>query len=206
MRYFFAVFILTIATVFLIAGKQGEESRKPPIEIFDDMVRQAKFRPQQPNTFFENGRTSQRFVEGTVARDSNYQDDPVNTGRIPSAAGSTNFVDVIPVEVNATMMARGRDRYAISCEVCHGPSGDGNGITKKLGMAVVATLHDQRIVGLSDGEIFNTITHGKNLMNGYGANITVEDRWAIVAYVRALQRSRLGFVDDVPSEVRGELK
>ena len=206
MRYFFAVFFLTIATVFLIAGRQGDESRKPPIEIFDDMVRQAKFRPQQPNTFFENGRTSQRFVEGTVARGSNYQDDPINTGRIPSAAGTTNFVSVIPVDVNATMMARGRQRYAISCKVCHGPSGDGNGITKKLGMGVVASLHDQRIVGLPDGEIFNTITHGKNLMGGYGANITVEDRWAIVAYVRALQRSRLGIIEDVPSEVRGDLK
>jgi len=206
MRYFFAVFVLTIATIYLVAGKQGDESRKPPIEIFDDMVRQAKFRPQQPNDFFENGRTSQPFVPGTVARGSRYQDDPINTGRIPSQAGTTNFVDVIPVEVTAKLLARGRERFGISCKPCHGPSGDGNGITKKFGMGVVASLHDPRIVGLPDGEIFHVITHGRNLMGGYGANITVEDRWAIVAYVRALQRSRLGFVEDVPSEVRSELK
>jgi mono/diheme cytochrome c family protein len=138
-----------------------------------------------------------------VARGSHYADDEVNTGVIP---GTTNFVGVIPVEVNATMMARGAQRYDISCRPCHGALGDGNGITKKLGMGVVANLHDARIVQLADGEIFNTITHGKNLMNGYGANINVEDRWAIVAYVRALQRARLATLEDVPEQYRSEMQ
>jgi mono/diheme cytochrome c family protein len=203
MRYFLAIFVLTIGAVYLIAGKQGDTSRKPPIEIFDDMVRQAKFRPQQPNNFFANGRTSQRFVAGTVARGSRYEENEINTGKVP---GTTNFVDVIPVEVNESLMARGRDRYAISCKICHGALADGNGVTKKFGMSVVATLHDPRIVGLTDGELFNTITHGKNLMGGYGSNISVSDRWAIVAYVRALQRSRLGIPADVPAEVQSDFK
>jgi mono/diheme cytochrome c family protein len=203
MRYFLVVFVMSVAAVCLVAGKRGDVSRKPPIEIFDDMVRQDKFRPQQPNGFFGNGRTSQPFVPGTVARGSHYADDEVNTGVIP---GTTNFVGVIPVEVNATMMARGAQRYDISCRPCHGALGDGNGITKKLGMGVVANLHDARIVQLADGEIFNTITHGKNLMNGYGANINVEDRWAIVAYVRALQRARLATLEDVPEQYRSEMQ
>ena len=195
---------MVIATIWFVAGKQGDESRKPPIEIFDDMVRQDKFRPQQPNGFFANSRTSQRFVEGTVVRGSAYQDIPENTGRKP---GTTNFVQVIPASIKVTkdFMKRGRERYNISCKVCHGVLGDGNGITKQLGMAVVANLHEGRIINMSDGEIFNTITHGKNLMGGYGANISINDRWAIVAYVRALQRSQLGSKSEVPESLKDSL-
>jgi len=76
--------------------------------------------------------------------------------------------------------------------------GDGKGITTKYGMVVIANLHDPRIVKMADGEIFQTISQGKNLMQGYAANITQKDRWAIIAYVRALQLSRLGSLDDVP--------
>lgn len=203
MRYFLVVFVMTVAAVWLVAGKRGEVSRKPPIEIFDDMVRQDKFRPQQPNGFFANGRTSQAFVPGTVARGSHYEDNEINTGVVP---GTTNFVSVVPVPVTSALMVRGAERYDISCRPCHGALGDGNGITKKLGMGVVANLHDARIVQLADGEIFNIITHGKNLMGGYGANITINDRWAIVAYVRALQRSRLAFLEDVPEAKRTEIQ
>lgn len=199
MRYFLVVLLMTSAAVWLVAGKRGDATRKPPIEIFDDMVRQVKFRPQQPNGFFANGRTSQGIVEGTVSRGSQYQDDAINTGIL---LGTTNFVDVIPVPVTASLMARGSQRFDISCRPCHGALGDGNGITKKFGMGVVANLHDPRIVQLADGEIFQTITHGKNLMSGYGANIAIEDRWAIVAYVRALQRTRLATKDDMPEEFR----
>ncbi|MGB0579026.1 MAG: c-type cytochrome [Limisphaerales bacterium] len=203
MRAFIFIFAMVCVTIFFVAGKQGDDSRKPPIEIFDDMVRQAKFRPQQPNGFFANGRTSQRFVEGTVARGTSYQDIPENTGKPAGQGHNTNFVAVIPVSIKVTeeFIKRGQERYQISCQVCHGTIGDGNGITKQLGMAVVANLHDPRIVNLGDGEIFNTITHGKNLMGGYGANISINDRWAIVAYVRALQRSQLGVKAEVPKSL-----
>ncbi|MBG86869.1 MAG: cytochrome c class I [Verrucomicrobiales bacterium] len=200
MRYFLVIFILTSLGVFLIAGKQGDVSRKPPIEIFDDMVRQVKFRPQQPNRFFENERTSQLKVEGTVARGSAYEDSPVNTGKF--GGGNTNFVSAIPIAVTGTLMTRGAERYAISCKVCHGALGDGNGVTKKFGMGVVGNLLDPVIVKQPDGQIFNTITHGRNLMNGYGANITIQDRWAIVAYVRALQRAQFATAADLPAELR----
>ena len=133
-----------------------------------------------------------------------YEDAPVNTGRI---TGTTNFVEINPLPITAALLKRGQQRFTINCSPCHGQLADGNGITKKIGaMAVVANLHDERIVEMTDGEIFYVITNGRNLMGVYGANVTVEDRWAIVAYLRALQLSQLGTIDDVPEALRATLK
>ena len=107
----------------------------------------------------------------------------------------------------APLLARGQQRFNIYCAPCHGQTGDGNGITKKIGaMGVVANLHDKRIVEMPDGELFSIVTNGKNLMGGYGPQISVEDRWAVIAYLRALQLSRLGSMDDLTPENRAKLK
>jgi mono/diheme cytochrome c family protein len=103
-------------------------------------------------------------------------------------------------------MERGAQRYNINCAICHGPTGAGDGIVKQYGMATIVSLQDARIRGMSDGEIFQTITHGKNTMMAYGPNITVGDRWAIIAYLRALQRSQSATAADVPPEARVELE
>jgi mono/diheme cytochrome c family protein len=203
MRYFLLFFVLCTVLVVAIAGKRGSISRRPPIELFPDMNRQPKLRPQTPDTYFADGKASRLPIAGTIAREDRYEDIPVNTGRI---AGKTNFVETLPVEVTAKLMARGQQRFNINCSPCHGPQADGNGITKKYGMPTVANLHDKRIVEMADGEIFNTITYGKNLMGPYGPNVTVDDRWAIIAYLRALQLSQLGTVDDVPEVMRSTLK
>lgn len=218
MRYFLAGFVLLAVLVVGMAGFRGSLSRRPPIEVFPDMDRQLKLRPQAPNNFFADGRSSRLPVPGTIARSAAYnhlietdpqrpvfpfEDAPVNTGRI---TGATNFVDTGPFAITAGFMERGRGRYQIYCSPCHGALGDGNGITRKLGMAVVANLHDPRIVQMADGELFYVITHGRNLMGAYGPQIGVEDRWAIVAYLRALQLSRLARVDDVPEQLRSTLK
>jgi len=203
MRYFLLLFVLSALAVVGIAGFRGSTSRREPIEIFPDMVRQPKLRPQNTDVFFEDGKSSRTPIAGTIARGDHYQDLPVNTGRIP---GTTNFIDAIPVDVTEKLMARGQQRFTINCSPCHGAQADGNGITKKYGMVTVANLHDRRIVELKDGEIFNTITYGKGLMGPYGPNVTVEDRWAIIAYLRALQLSQLGTVDDVPPQMRSTLK
>ncbi len=212
MRYFLVIFAVIVVAVIAIAGKRGSFSSRPPIEVFPDMDRQLKLRPQQPNGFFANGLSSQLPVEGTIARTKPiqtiagpvfpFEDAPVNTGRI---TGTTNFVETNPLAVTATLLHRGQERFTIYCAPCHGAQADGNGVTKKLGMAVVANLHDKRIVEMPDGEIFNTVTHGKNLMQSYAAQVPVEDRWAIIAYVRALQLSRLGAVEDLPAELRDKL-
>jgi len=203
MRYFLAIYVLSIIAVVSIAGFRGSHSPRPPLEVFPDMDRQLKLRPQSGNGFFENQRSSQPYVAGTIARGTPYRDLPVNTGRI---SGTTNFIGTIPVAVNETLLARGRQRYNINCSPCHGVVGDGKGITSKYGMVTVANFHDPRLVKMSAGEIFNTITHGKGLMGPYGANIDIPDRWAVVAYVRALQRSRLAVSDDIPELERAALQ
>jgi hypothetical protein len=202
------------AAIVGIAGFRGGVSRKPPIEIFADMDQQAKFQPQRPAAFLANGVSSQLPVPGTVARSQPiqtvdgpaylFQDAPVNTGRI---VGTTNFVETNPLPVNGQLISRGRDRFDIYCSPCHGRLGDGNGITKKIGdMPAVADLHTERIVTMADGEIFNTITHGKNTMGAYGPLIPTQDRWAIVAYVRVLQLSWLGTTNDLPADQQSALK
>ncbi len=202
------------AAVFGMLGLQGSQMRKPPFELFPDMDRQAKLRPQEPFHFFTNGISSQLPPAGTVARSQpietvsgevyRFEDSPVNTGRI---AGTTNYVETNPLVVNAALLERGRDRFDIYCAPCHGRLGDGNGITKKIGvMPAVANLHDQRIVEMTDGEIFNTVTHGKGLMGAVGPLLPTEDRWAVIAYVRALQLSWLGTTNDLTAGQSAALK
>ena len=203
MRYVFLVVILVSIAGAGLAGFRGGKSRRPPLEILPDMDRQPKLRPQAPNGFFADGLSSRPHLEGTIARGSAFQDLPLNTGRV---AGTTNFVENIPVAVTSQLMARGRERFNIYCAPCHGETGDGKGITSKYGMANTKSLHDLLVVPQADGEIFNTITQGKNTMGAYGGIIPLDDRWAIVAYVRALQRSRLAILDDVPEADRAKLK
>src|SRR6266498_2558452 len=205
MRYFLLVFRLCVIAVMVVAGKRGDMSRRPPIELFADMDRQPKLRPQTANSFFRDGFSSQQPVAGTVARGALYQDSPENTGKI---SGTTNWLPTVPVPVTQQLLARGQQRFDINCSPCHGAQGDGKGITTKFGMTVIGDLHDattRKVPQQADGEIFNTIGYGKGLMQGYAANITIADRWAIVAYVRALQRSHLGVIDDVPPQDRASL-
>src|ERR1700679_3844293 len=101
MRYFFLIFGLSVVMVIGIAGKRGSLSRREPIEIFPDMNRQPKLRPQNTDAFFEDGKSSRPPIPGTIARGDRYEDLPVNTGRVP---GTTNFIDVIPVEVTEKLM------------------------------------------------------------------------------------------------------
>jgi len=201
--YFCLGFLLLSLATFIVLGRQGRMSRKPPIEVIPDMDRQPKLRPQTANGFFPNGLSSQLPVAGTVARGSHFEDIPMNTGHV---TGSTNFVELNPLAVNEAVLARGRERYTISCQPCHSPIADGNGVTKKFGMAVVANLHDKRIVQMADGELFSVITNGRNNMGAYGDKIAPEDRWAIIHYLRALQLVRLGTMEDVPAAQRANVK
>jgi hypothetical protein len=206
MRYFLLIFLTIVAVVFGVAGLRGHLSRKPPNLIIPDLNRQFKLRPEQPNGFFANGLSSQLPPPGTVPRSQplqtvsgpvySYEDSPVNTGHI---AGTTNFVETNPLPVTLALLRQGREQFEIYCTPCHSALGDGNGIMKKLGvMPAVANLHDKRIVEMTDGEIFNTITRGKGLMAAYAPTVSIEDRWAIIAYLRAVQLSWLGSTNDLP--------
>jgi mono/diheme cytochrome c family protein len=212
MRYFLALFALAVAGVIGVLGFRGDTSRQPPrmAEIFPDLSVQPKLRPQTTTKFggFADGASSRLFPAGTVAqtvgfRDNTaFKDDAYNTGKEGAA-----FVEVNPVPVTAELVKRGQDRFNIYCQPCHGAQADAvGGMVKKLGATTVANLQDARIIKMADGEIFNTISNGKNTMMPYAGNIPVADRWAIVAYVRALQLSRLGAKDDVPAPVLEKLK
>ena len=216
MRYIVSILLIGAAigaATVGILGFQGRMSRKPPFELFPDMDRQAKLRPQEPNSFFPNGVSSQMAPAGTVARGEAiqtaggpvqaFEDSPVNTGCV---TGTTNYVETNPLPVNEALLYRGQDRFNIYCAPCHGKLGDGNGITKKIGaMPAVANLHDKRIVELADGEIFHTITHGKGVMGAAGPLLPTADRWAVVAYLRALQLSRLGTTNELSAAEAAQL-
>ncbi|HEX5399722.1 MAG TPA: cytochrome c [Verrucomicrobiae bacterium] len=207
------------AAIVGIAGLRGSMSRKPPIEIFPDMNRQQKLRPMVPDGFFQNGVSSQLPPPGTISRGDRedgqpvetvsgpvyaFEDAPVNTGLV---TGTTNFVATNPLPVTPELLQRGREHFDIYCSPCHGRLGDGNGITKKIGdMPTVVSLHDKRVVDMPDGEIFHTITHGKGVMGAYGPLVATQDRWAIVAYLRALQLSWLGTTNDLTAAQQSALK
>lgn len=203
MRYvYLATFFVVVLTVGIL-GFRGSISSRPPLEVFPDMDRQPKLRPQDASTFFADGRADRPLPAGVVARGSLRADAAVYQGR---AAGG-DWVRGIPtaVTVDARFLQRGRERYNISCAPCHGGLGDGNGITKAYGMGATPTFHDDRLRSMAEGEIYNTITNGKGTMMGYADKVVPEDRWAIVAYVRALQRAQHGSVADVPAAHKAEL-
>jgi mono/diheme cytochrome c family protein len=200
---------LAAISVVTIAGFRGGLTRNRPIYVFPDMKWQFKLRPQTTAGFYawQNDMSSRPKVMGAIPQRNGFVDDTswqlnaLNTGKEGGAFAALN-----PVPITLEFVRRGQDRYGVYCQPCHGAQGDGNGMTKKLGMTTVANLLDQRIIRMADGEIFNTISVGKNTMMGYAAQIPVEDRWAIVAYLRALQLSRLGLEADVPAPELEKLK
>jgi mono/diheme cytochrome c family protein len=104
------------------------------------------------------------------------------------------------------LVRRGQKEFTINCAVCHGATGQGNGITSKYGLNGIANYHQDKYRQMADGQIFNTITHGYNTMMAYGDKVTVKDRWAIIAYIRALQKSQYARLEDVPEDQRAALE
>ena len=209
MRYFITGFAVIICLVVTMAGFRGSFTRNSPIEVFPDMDRQARVRPQAPNLFDEvfgagDGRGSRLPVAGSVARGAAMDDQPANTGR---KSGSEEWVELNPLELSTDTLQRGRERYNIFCLPCHGQAGDGSGIVTQYSFTT-ADLHQNRLVQSPDGYLFDVITNGFNAttnavgiayrrMPSYKSKIPIEDRWAIVNYIRALQFSQLGRLEEV---------
>ena len=200
MRLYLLGLLFAILCVIIIAGRQGDFTQRTPIEIFDDMDRQAKVKPQKPSEFFADQRAARMPIPGTIPTHIPVENEYLYTGRI-----GNNWGDGIPIPVTEALITRGQERYQIHCAVCHGATGAGNGITSQYGLVGIANLHQERILKMDDGEIYNTITHGKGTMYGYGSNIQLEDRWAIVAYIRALQIAQNATINDLPPEERTRL-
>jgi mono/diheme cytochrome c family protein len=229
LRGFLLIFVLFGIALVAIFGFRGQKSTGSPIEVFPDMVRQPKIRAQAPSNFFADGRGSRLPINGTVP--IGYELPKAEPAAIstPTANASaprpqlafsegSDYFDTgkmgdqwgtgIPegLGVNPALMQRGRERFNITCAMCHGATAAGNGVTKSYGLTTVVSLQDERIRKMADGEIFNTITNGKNTMMPYGPNLTVSDRWAVIAYLRALQRSQNATMADIPEGQRAALE
>lgn len=197
---------LALLCLAALAGCRGEPSRKPPIHLNQNMDLQDKYKPQRVSTFFEDGRAMRPPVEGAVGRDYLATAYGVNTEGLEAhddrllreddahwrglnEDGTT--VEAIPasVKVDEALLARGQQRYNIYCTPCHGDSGAGDGIVNHVGRLNVPSYHQDYMRQYSAGHIFGVISNGSasQLMKGYKHQIPVKDRWAIVAYVRALQ-------------------
>jgi mono/diheme cytochrome c family protein len=209
MRYFFLAYALIALLVVGIFGLRGQKFSKPPVRIFPDMDTQDKLNAQKNDAFFADGHGSRLPVSQTQPRGLNPAG-AQSIGGIPEYefSGQTGYYYTghvgdyfgtgMPEELKLTeesvqaLITRGKERYGIHCAICHGASGDGQGITGTYGVPGIANFHLDTFKSASypDGRMFETITVGKGMMGGYGYNIPIEDRWAIIAYVRTLQAAK----------------
>ncbi len=165
-------------------------------QLKQDMAHQPKARPLSPSEFFADGRSERPLLENTVARGA-FADDAFFVPK-----DSNNF----PLPVNQELLERGEERYQIFCTPCHGLQGDGNGLITMRGMKHPPSYHQDRLRQVPNGYLYDVVTNGFGAMLGYSAQIPPRDRWAIIAYVRALQLSRNAQVADLPGDVREKLK
>jgi hypothetical protein len=165
-----------------------------------DMHDAPRYEPLEASAFFPDGRGSRTLVANTVARGMLRGDDHLYTGKIDG-----QLVDMFPMTVTAEVMGRGRERFNVFCAPCHGRTGQGNGMVVQRGFRAPPSFHDDRLRNAPVGYFFDVMTHGFGAMSDYAAQVPVADRWAIAAFIRALQFSQRATVDDVPAERRPNL-
>ena len=198
---------LTLLPLGWLAVSHTTDAPNPRIQVVPDMDDQPKNLAQSTNEFFADGFTARMPVEGTVARDESPVIGPRETGKDGEA-----WVAAIPVDVDLALVQRGRDRFDIFCAPCHGLAGRGDGpVARRASERGEATwvaptdISTDAVVARPNGELYGIVRDGIRNMPGYAAQIPVDDRWAIVAYVRALQRSARADLEDVPSGEREAL-
>lgn len=195
--------ILSLLIIMLVGMSclRGQPSEKTPIHLNPNMDDQNRYDPQERSKFFADGSAMRVPEEGTIARGELREDDAYYKGT--DAAGE--FINTIPVRVDRALMSRGQERYNIYCAPCHSLAGDGKGIVPKRGFLPPPSFHDEKVRAFSDGYIYSVISNGVRNMPAYKKQIPVNDRWAIVAYVRALQRTQNATANDVPEDKLKEL-
>ena len=178
---------LAVCLAWTAGCVRGCKSRSTAIHPNPNMDYQERVDPQSESDFFYDGSSMRLPVANTVARGELRTDPDRATG--VDAAG--NFLSANALVVDDGLLARGEARYAIFCTPCHATNGTGQGILTTRGSVPVPAFTEERLLTLADGELFDTITNGKGLMPSYGYPIPVDDRWAIVAWVRRMQQDRL---------------
>lgn len=202
---------LSLLPLALVVRARMATSEKPRLHLIFDMDNQVKRKAQAYSPLFEDARAMRPPVEGTVARDELGPGSVMWSGR----GGDEEFIDGFPKEIEITeeFVRAGQEGFNIYCAPCHGVSGYGDGMVSKRAEALQegtwtppTSLHDQTVRDRPNGHLYNTIKNGIRNMPGYGSQISLEERWAIVAYMRALQRSQGTSLEDVPPAERGDLR
>lgn len=170
-------------------------------ELRQAMYDQPAYRPLQASTFFTNGMSARLPVEGTIAIGHLEDDQHYFTGMADGAMATT-----FPFEITTEVLNRGQERYNIFCAPCHDQTGAGNGIIVQRGFKQPTSFHDQRLVDSPPGYYYSVIKNGFGVMMDYSAQVPVHDRWAIIAYVKALQYGQRATLDDVPDTLRAGLE
>src|SRR5437867_13111418 len=166
-----------------------------------EMADQPALRPLQASEFFEDGRASRPLVEGTVARGHLHEDTAVATGK-----SGGQFIEAVPMSVTRRTLERGHERYDIFCSPCHDRLGTGGGMVVQRGYSRPPSFHLDRLREAPAGHFFEVMAQGFGAMPSYAAQVPSRDRWAIAAYIRALQRSQHAALADVPAAARGALE
>ncbi|MDO8543485.1 MAG: cytochrome c [Opitutaceae bacterium] len=200
MRNVYLITLFVCVALASIFGLRGTTFTRPPMDVFPEwafpgMKYQPKLRPQGASTFFADGRADRVPPAHTVARGMLRDDDQLYLGKDDAGGWVKGFP--AKLSVDRAFIEHGRERYTIYCAPCHSELGDGNGITKRYGMGATPTYHDDRLRNMAEGEIYNTITNGKNTMLSYADKLAPDERWAVIAYMRALQRAHQGKPADV---------
>lgn len=164
------------------------------------MFDQPRYKPLEPSRFFPDGQSARPIVAGTIARGTLHDGDPVYTGE-----QNGQLIPVMPVAVTPELLERGQERFNIFCMPCHGATGEANGMIVRRGFPAPPSFHIDRLRTAPDGHFFSVITNGFGRMYEYGTRVPAEDRWAIVAYIRALQLSRHTPYAEIPAEAQQEL-
>ena len=187
--------MVVLSTVFLTGCVRGCTSSRPPIHPNPSMDNQPKVRAQSASTFFFDGSSMRQPVPGTVAIDGLREDTAFFTGK----GADGQFVTTNPVTVDDAVLERGKQRYTIYCQPCHDARGDGKGILFQRGNVPTATFHQEKLLKYSDGQLFDVMSNGQGLMPAYKWPIPPADRWAIIHYIRGMQRDRQARIAAAPA-------
>ena len=216
MKYFFLAYAIIAALFIGLMPVRGSKSPDAPIRLFPDMDEQDKLKPQKPSEFFADGQGARQPVHGTQALGFNPEGlkeiggipEPEfggGTGHLATGGIDGYYANGMPEELHLTaenvgaFLKRGETVFDVNCAICHGKSGDGQGITGQFGVPGIANLTQDTYAQAvyPDGRLFDVISNGKGNMGAYKHNINLRDRWAVVAYVRALQLARKAPYDAV---------
>tara|TARA_Y100001968_G_scaffold319949_1_gene352224 strand:+ start:253 stop:849 length:597 start_codon:yes stop_codon:yes gene_type:complete len=185
---------LTAGSIVILALSSGCELRQA-------MYDQEKYEPLEASNFFADGQTFRPQVKGTVARGELNLDEHLYQGKVGGQLATT-----LPLPVDRQLLERGRERYDIYCSPCHDKTGSGNGMIVKRGLKQPPSFHQQRLRDIQVGHFFDVMTNGYGVMYSYASRVKVQDRWAITAYIKLLQRSQNLELGQLPAEDQRQLK